>query len=184
MRPAVLVIDMLEDFVSGALANPRCERIIPPLTELLGGARERGWLVCYGNDAHLPGDPEERVWGQHAMAGTPGAQVIDALAPQPGDVEFPKRYYSSFYETGLGGFLRQHEIDTIIVTGQHTHMCVRHAASDAFNLGLQIIVPTDAVEAFTDEDHEQGLEYLRLVYAAETMKVAELLAAHPSGVAA
>ena len=184
MRPAVIVIDMLEDFVTGALANPRCERIIPPLAELLDGARERGWPVCYGNDAHLPGDPEEKVWGRHALVGTPGAQVIDALAPQAGDVEFPKRYYSSFYETGLGGFLRQHEVDTVILTGQHTHICVRHAAADALNLGLNIIVPTDAVDSFTEEDHQHGLEYLRMVYAAQTPTVAEVLAAHPAGVAA
>jgi len=183
MRPAVIVIDMLEDFVTGALANPRCELIIPPLAELLDGARERGWPVCYGNDAHLPGDPEEKVWGRHALVGTPGAQVIDALAPQAGDVEFPKRYYSSFYETGLGGFLRQHEVDTVILTGQHTHICVRHAAADALNLGLDIIVPTDAVDSFTEEDHQHGLEYLRMVYAAQTPTVAEVLAAHPAGVA-
>lgn len=181
MRPAIIVIDMLDDFVTGALANPRCERIIPPLQELLAAARERGWPVCYGSDAHLPGDPEEKVWGPHALVGTPGAQVIKELAPEAGDREFPKRYYSSFYETGLGGYLRQHDIDTVILTGQHTHICVRHAAADALNLGLDIIVPTDAVESFTQEDHESGLAYLRLVYAAATPTVGELLAANLVG---
>jgi hypothetical protein len=44
-------------------------------------------------------------------------------------------------------------------------------------------VPTDAVESFTDDDHQRGLEYLRTVYAAQTPTVAELLAAHPAPVA-
>jgi nicotinamidase-related amidase len=74
-------------------------------------------------------------------------------------------------------------VDTVILTGQHTHICVRHAAADALNLGLDIIVPTDAVESFTDDDHQRGLEYLRTVYAAQTPTVAELLAAHPAPVA-
>jgi nicotinamidase-related amidase len=178
MQPAVIVVDMLDDFVTGALANPRCARIIPPTAELLAAARERGWPVCYGNDAHLPGDYEEKVWGPHALAGSPGAKVIDELAPQEGDVEFPKRYYSCFYETGLDGWLRQNDVDTVILTGQHTHICVRHTSADALYRGYDIIVPTDAVDSFTQEDHEAGLEYLRTVYAAETPTVAELLAAH------
>ena len=73
MTPAVIVIDMLDDFVTGALANPRSERIIPQIAHLLDQARERGWPVVYANDAHLPGDFEERVWGPHALAGSPGA---------------------------------------------------------------------------------------------------------------
>ena len=180
MNPAVVVVDMLDDFVTGPLANARSERIIPRIAELLDRARDRGWVVCYANDAHLPGDPEEKIWGQHAMAGTAGAQVIARLAPHATDVEFPKRYYSSFYETGLGGYLRQRGIDTVIIVGQHTHMCVRHTSADAFNLGLEIIVPTDGVEAFTDADHEGGLEYLRQVYGASTPTISELLASHPN----
>ena len=180
MQPAVVVVDMLDDFVTGPLANPRSERIIPRIAELLDGARDRGWVVCYANDAHLPGDPEEKIWGQHAMAGTPGAQVIARLAPHATDIEFPKRYYSSFYETGLGGYLRQRDVDTVILVGQHTHMCVRHTSADAFNLGLRIIVPTDGVEAFTDADHDGGLAYLRQVYGASTPTIVELLASHPT----
>ena len=40
-----------------------------------------GWVVVFSNDAHEPGDPELRVWGEHAMAGTPEAQVIPQLEP-------------------------------------------------------------------------------------------------------
>ena len=94
MATAVLVLDMLTDFTSGKLANPAAGQIIEPIAALTRAARERDdWLVIYGNDAHRPGDFELAVFGEHAMAGSPGAAVIDQLSPQPGDLIVPKRYY-------------------------------------------------------------------------------------------
>ena len=51
---ALVVVDMLEDFVHGALANPRAKAIIPPLQELLVHARREGWVRVFANDAHEP----------------------------------------------------------------------------------------------------------------------------------
>lgn len=183
---AVIVIDMLNDFVTGSLANPAGEAILPQLVKLLNGAREQGWLVVYANDAHLPGDPEEKVWGPHAMAGTPGADVVPQIAPQEGDAVLPKRFYSSFFETGLASLLRQNDADEVIIVGQHTHICVRHTSSDAFNNGFEISVPSDAVAMFrtpdmSDEDYaaaqKDALDYLVGVYAANITTVDELIGA-------
>jgi nicotinamidase-related amidase len=128
------VIDMLNDFVTGSLKNPRAEKIIPTIQELVTVARadRTGWLVVYANDAHLPQDFELRVWGEHAMAGTPGANVIPELAPAEGDFVLPKRTYSSFHETGLDDLCRQFDVDTLVLTGQHTNKCLRHTTADAF----------------------------------------------------
>lgn len=52
---AVIVIDMLEDFVYGVLKNDRAKRIIPNIAKLLDFARAKGWLVVYANDAHQSG---------------------------------------------------------------------------------------------------------------------------------
>jgi len=71
---ALVIIDMLDDFVDGALANPRAQAIVPPLKRILEHARREGWVVVFSNDAHQPGDPELRVWGEHAMAGSAGAR--------------------------------------------------------------------------------------------------------------
>jgi isochorismate hydrolase len=102
MTRALLVVDMLNDFVTGKIANPRAERIIPNIASLLDMARrDDDWLVVYANDAHLPGDFELKVWGEHAMAGTDGAAIIPQLAAADGDFVLPKRFYSSFHETGL-----------------------------------------------------------------------------------
>src|SRR3989338_3713622 len=171
---AVIVIDMLEDFVYGALKNERAKRIIPNIAKLLALARKNGWLVVYANDAHLPGDPEEKVWGPHALAGTPGAQVIKELKKKKGDVVLPKRTYSSFYETGLDLLFRQNGVKEVIITGQHTHICVRHTSADAFARNYDIIIPSDAVESFSDKDHQEGLEYLKMCYKAKIVKVKDI----------
>lgn len=174
---ALVVIDMLNDFVTGKIANPRAERIIPTISDLLGQARadRERWLVVYANDAHLPGDFELRVWGEHAMAGTPGAEIIPELAAREGDFVLPKRTYSSFHETGLDPLLRAYGVDTVVLTGQHTNICIRHTTADAFFRGYRVVVPRDAVEAMSEDDHEGGLRYLETIYKAEVVHAKELL---------
>jgi nicotinamidase-related amidase len=54
-------------------------------------------------------------------------------------------------------------------------MCVRHTAADAFFRGYQIVIAKDGVEAFTQEDQEQGLKYLEYVYNAKIMMVDEII---------
>jgi len=175
-RPAVIVADMLVDFVTGALANPPSQECIEPIARLLSAARERGWPICYANDAHLPGDMEETLWGLHALAGTPGAQVIPELAPQPGDFAFPKRWYSGFHETGLDMYLKQSGVDTVILTGQHAHICVQHTAGDAFIGGFRVVLAEDGISAFTPEDKAAGIAYMQTMYGATVGTVDEILA--------
>ncbi len=172
---AVIVVDMLEDFVYGALKNERAKRIIPHIKALLMHARKHDWVVVYSNDAHLSGDPEEKVWGPHALAGSTGAQVIKELAPHKGDFVLGKRTYSAFYETGLDLLLREKGVDTVIIVGQHTHICVRHTSADAFAKNYSIIIPEDGVESFTDEYHNGGLAYLTMCYAAKIVKTDYLI---------
>ena len=172
---AVIVIDMLEDFVYGALKNVRAKRIIPKIAGLVNHARKKGWIVVYANDAHLPGDPEEKVWGPHAMAGSKGAQVISELKPKKGDFVLGKRTYSGFYETGLDLLLRDNGVSELVITGQHTHICVRHTCADAFARNYKITVPEDGVESFSDSDHKNGLEYLKICYGANIVKTSSLI---------
>ncbi len=176
---ALIIIDMLNDFVDGALANPRAQVIVPALGRLLAHARGEGWVVVYSNDAHEAGDPELAVWGEHAMAGTPGAQVIDALAPRPGEHELisPKRAYGAFDGTGLDEQLRALGVDQVVLAGQHTHICVRHSAYGALIRGYEIIVPRDAVCGFEGVDEEAALDYLHDVYRARIVTVDELVGA-------
>jgi len=177
---AVVVIDMLNDFVTGSLECKRAKPIIPKLKKLIEVARKNNVPVIYSNDAHYPQDAEVvRKWGKHAIKGTQGAEVIPELKPAKKDYIVEKRTYSGFYETGLDPLLRSlyngEGVKTVILGGLHTNMCVRHTAADAFFRGYNIIVAKDGVEAFTQEDHEQGLKYLEYVYNAKIMTVDEIV---------
>ena len=180
---ALIIVDMLKDFVDGSLANPRAQRIVEPLRRLLEHAREDGWVVVFSNDAHRPDDPELKVWGEHAMAGTPGAEVIDQLEPRDGEIVSPKRNYGAFDETGLAEELKAKGVDEVVITGQHTHICVRHSSYGALKEGFEITVPRDAVCAFEGVDEDDALEYLKMAYKANVTTVDELVGSRVAAVA-
>ena len=171
---ALIIVDMLNDFVHGKLANPKAQAIIQPLQRLLNHAREEGWVVVFSNDAHHPDDPELRIWGPHAMEGTPEAEVIPELAPREGEIISPKRVYGAFDGTGLGEQLQERGVDEVVITGQHTHICVRHSSYGAQTHGYRITVPRDAVCGFEGVNEEEALDYLKMAYGAEITSVGEL----------
>ncbi len=177
---AVIIVDLLNDFVTGNLKTNRAKRVIPKLKKLIEAARKHKIPVIYSNDAHYPQDVEVVAkWGKHAIKGTKGAEVIPELKPTAKDYIVEKRTYSGFYETGLDPLLRSlyrgEGVKTVILGGLHTNICVRHTAADAFFRGYKIIIAKDGVEAFTQEDHEQGLKYLEYVYNAKINAVDEII---------
>ncbi len=174
MREAVIVVDMIHDFVYGVLQTERGERIIPNIQELLESARKSEKPVIFAGDAHLPSDPEIAVWGEHAMRGTAGAAPLDELPPEPSDYVLEKRTYSAFHETGLDLLLRSLGVDSVVICGLHTDTCDRHTAADAFFRGYKVVVPEDCVQAFTDEAHSSGLAYLEKVYGARITRSEDL----------
>ena len=180
-RPAIILVDMLNDFVTGKLKIEPGKTVIAPLQKLVTAARLNDVPVIYSNDAHYPQDIEvTRKWGNHAIKGTKGAEVIPELKPEEGkDYIVEKRTYSGFFETDLDSLLRSsysgEGVKTVVLGGLHTHMCVRHTAADAFFRGYQIVIAEDGVEAFTKEDQEQGLKYLENVYGAKIMSVNDII---------
>jgi nicotinamidase-related amidase len=172
---ALIIIDMLNDFVTGSLKCERAQRIIPNIRRLIDASHKAGVPVIFANDSHSPNDFEMARWGPHALTGSKGAQVIAELAPADKDLVIDKHVYSSFFETPLDSTLRIRKVDTVILTGLHTHLCVRHTAADAFFRGYKIVIPENCVDSFTEEDHKSGLAYLKEYYAA-TITTAEALA--------
>lgn len=174
---AVLVVDMLNDFVTGALKCDRGLAIVPKTAELLDGCRAKDVPVIFCNDAHLKDiDHELKLWGDHAIAGTFGAEVIPELKLCEKDYVVPKRRYSGFFHTDLELLLRELGVDTVIMTGLHTHMCVRHTSADAYQNGFDVVVAKDATDSFTEEDYQYGLKYLKDTYGAEISDVDSILA--------
>jgi nicotinamidase-related amidase len=162
---------MINDFFDGALANQEAaEQIVAPIETLLDYARQNAdWVVVYANDAHFPDDAELALWGEHALAGTPGAEVIDRLAPAEGEREIvaPKRGYSAFDNEDLLVQLRELGVDELVLTGQHTNCCVQHTAYDGFRHGFKVTVVSDATTVPPGADQDQSIAYLVSVYGAE-----------------
>lgn len=171
MTDALLIVDLVNDFVTGKLPCERASRIIPNVKRLADGARKAGIPVIYSNDAHLPTDFELKIWGEHSMKGTKGAEIIPELASEKGDYVTEKRTYSAFFETPVDTILRAHDVKNVILTGLHTNICDRHTTADAFFRGYSPVIPEDGVEALTEEDHKSGLEYLKTIYAAKIIDV-------------
>lgn len=175
---AVLVVDMLNDFVTGALACDRGKAIVPATAQLLDAARKAGVPVIFCNDAHIKGiDWELKLWGDHAIVGTKGAEVIPELKLGKKDYVVPKRRYSGFFQTDLDILLRELGVDTVIMTGLHAHMCVRHTSADAYQLGYNVVVAKEATDSFTEEDYNIGIAYLKTCYGADAYTNAELIEA-------
>ena len=177
-KPAILVVDMLNDFVTGSLACDRGKAIVPATAQLLDAARKAGVPVIFCNDAHIAGiDRELIIWGDHAIAGTEGAKVIPELKVSEKDYIVPKRRYSGFFQTDLDILLKELGVKTVVMTGLHTHMCVRHTSADAFCLGYDVVVAKEATDSFTEEDYKAGLAYLKTCYGADAYTNEELIAA-------
>ena len=165
---ALIIIDMLNDFVTGSLACDRAQRIIPNIKKLAEVYRQAGYPVIYNNDAHLAEiDAEFDVWGSHAVEGTEGAEVISELTPEKSDIIVPKRRYSGFTGTDLHLRLQELGVDTVVLAGLHTNMCLRHTSYDAFVHGYNIIIPEDCADAFDQQQQDDGLAYIKKLYNAE-----------------
>lgn len=176
-KHAILVVDMLNDFVYGALTCERGKAIVPATAKLLNAAREKGVPVIFCNDAHIKDiDRELALWGDHAIAGTPGAEVIPELGLSERDYVVPKRRYSGFFQTDLDILLRELGVKTLVMTGLHTHMCVRHTSADAYSLGYDVVVAKEATDSFTEEDYISGLAYLKTCYGADAYTNEEVIA--------
>ncbi len=175
-KSAVLVIDLANDFVyaggviadaGGAEYQSRAQSIIPTLQRLLDAARETGVTVVFTTDAHTLDDSELKKWPPHAMKGTHEAQIVADLKPVPGDLVIEKVTYSPFVSSEIDRELRSRGIERLYVTGLHTDCCARHTSGDAFQRGYDLVWVTDVLQAFTQEAHEQGIEYFKAWYASD-----------------
>lgn len=166
-RTAVVVVDMQNDFVKpdGKLYVSAAQQAIEPIARLLEKARAAGALIIYTQDLHGEADPEYEIWGEHVKAGTWGAEIVEELAPKPGDEIVPKPRYDAFYASRMEDVLRSHpQIDTLVITGTVTNICVLHTAGSAALRWYKVVVPKDAVAALSEFDQEAALHQIDFLY--------------------
>lgn len=175
VKTALVVVDMINDFVRGKLKLDQASNIIPRLQRLLDLARSKGIPVVYVCDSHRSQDPELKLWGEHALEGSEGSQIIPELKPQEGDRVVRKRSYSAFYATELHELLQGLGVNELWLVGVSTDVCIQHTAADAFFRGYEVVVVKDCVEAFTPEAHQRALEQMQRIYGARIVESTDLM---------
>ena len=166
-RTALVVVDMQNDFVreGGGLLVPDAKATIPAIRMLLELARANGVRVVYSQDTHRDGDPEWRIWPEHAREGSWGWEIVDELAPAPDDVVLRKPRYDAFYGTPLDHLLRLWGVDTLVMCGTVANICVHYTAASAALRWYQIVIPRDAISALDPFDLESSLRQTAFLFA-------------------
>ncbi|VVB90961.1 putative isochorismatase family protein [uncultured archaeon] len=167
MKKVVIVVDMINDFVTGKLGSRRATEIVPNIASLLKKARKQGIKIIYLRDAHTSDDREIAIWGQHAMKGTQGSEIVPQLKPEKNDIVIEKKWYSGFVDTELQSILREMGADTLIFAGVSTDICVQNNVGDAYFSGFKTIVLEDCTASIAPAAHEQAIEYMKSIYGAE-----------------
>jgi len=174
---ALIIVDMQNDFAhpDGKLFVPSARNIIPKIKELLDRARAAGVKVIYTQDWHMKDDPEFKIWGEHAVANTWGAEIVEELKPLESDILIKKLRYDAFFGTPLDHILRIYGIRNLIITGTVANICVLHTAGSAALLGYKVIVPIDAIAALNDFDYHASLRQISFLYRGILTKVENIL---------
>lgn len=175
---ALIVVDMQNDFCHpdgfydriGRSSEP-IRRAIPPIQDLLAAARRAGSVVVFTRLVYDPSQPDmpdrRRIapggWAsreRRLVLGSWGAQIVDELAPLPGEYVMNKADYSAFYGTDLEALLRRRGIQSVVLAGTTTYACVLHTAFDAFARDFDVVVAAEGVSCWS---HELQLSTFQIV---------------------
>lgn len=184
-RTALLAIDMQRDFLhwngyaaQAGLDVARMRGAIGPIRRLLDTAREVGMLVVHTREGHRPDLSDcwpaklERSRVAGAEIGSPGPlgrllvrgeyghDFIDELAPASGEIVIDKPGYSAFVNTDLHERLRARAIDTLILSGVSTEVCVSSTLRSAVDLGYLCITVRDACASGFTDLHDAALRMI------------------------
>ncbi|WP_228973490.1 isochorismatase family protein [Streptomyces sp. DH12] len=161
-RAVVLVHDMQRYFLAPLPATLRAE-VVANAAQVRERAAALGVPVAYTAQR---GDMSDEVrgllkdfWGP-GMRGTPeDRQVVDALAPAPGDWMLDKLRYSAFFRSGLLERMRAEGRDQLVLCGVYAHVGVLMTAVDAFTRDIRAFLVGDAVADFDAAHHRMALDY-------------------------
>lgn len=163
-RCALLIHDMQQYFLDAFdLDRDPARTVIANIVRLRERCHELDIPVIY---TMQPGDqhPSRRgiladFWGS-GMADGADTEVIDALAPEPQDIQVTKWRYSAFQRTDLRELLGYYQRDQLLVTGVYTHMGCMLSAAEAFMGDVAPFLVHDATADFSRSEHVMALNYV------------------------
>ncbi len=178
-NPALIVIDLLNDFLDEWPAASR-RRLLVPTRQLVEMMRAHKLPVIWVRQEFEPdlsdAFPEMREKGiRVTIRGSPGAQIVSELQPDAQESVIIKKRYSAFFRTTLDELLATLQVDALILAGINTHACIRMAAIDAYQRDWHVVLAADCIGSYDQEHHEVSLRYMR-GKIAEVMTNAEIAA--------
>ena len=172
-RTALLIIDMQNAFVApGApIEVPAARAIVAPINRLTKELRRRGVPVIWvlhenrGDGRDWAGffdafvAPGRRAEAAAALAaGSELQKLYPELETAPGDLRVSKNRYSAFINNDFAKKLKERGIDTLLIAGTKTNVCVECTARDAMMLDFKSVLVSDCCAALSDEEHRAALE--------------------------
>ncbi|GAA1668104.1 hypothetical protein MMUR_37540 [Mycolicibacterium murale] len=183
-KTALIVIDMQRDFLlpggfGESLGNDvgRLAAVVEPLAALIAAARRAGIMVIHTREGHKPdlsdcppaklsrGAPSKRIgdpgkYGRILIQGEYGHDIVDELAPAPGELVIDKPGKGAFYATELQDVLSANGITQLLMTGVTTEVCVHTTTREANDRGYECLVVSDCVGSYFPEFQEVGLKMI------------------------
>jgi nicotinamidase-related amidase len=184
-RTALIIIDMQRDFLlPGGFGETLGNDVsllgaaVEPCRRLLSAAREKGILVIHTREGHRPdlsdaprakverGAPSMRIgapgpMGRILIRGEPGHDIVPELYPIAGEPVVDKPGKGAFYATDLHSILQNRGIESLIVCGVTTEVCVHTTVREANDRGYRCIVPGDCCGSYFPEFHALGLRMIK-----------------------
>jgi nicotinamidase-related amidase len=176
-RTAVVLIEYQNDFTSeGGVLHGAVQDVMESTgmldnaRELVEAARAAGATIVHAPITFVPGYRElaDHPYGilkgvvdsTAFVKGEWGAEIVDALAPQEGDVVVEgKRGLDTFATTNLDFILRARGIDTIALGGFLTNCCVESTMRTGYEKGYRVITLSDCVAATSAEEHQNAIQF-------------------------
>jgi ureidoacrylate peracid hydrolase len=172
----LIVVDVQNDFVSPeGSAGKRGDDVgaamamIPNLTGLIDQARKVGFTVVYIRTTHSDWtDTASWIYRTSQKSGlntcregTWGAEFYDGIAPLPSERVVIKHRYSAFINTDLNTVLKARGIQSILVCGVATNVCVETTARDGYMYDYYVTMIDDCSAAYDAKLHMSTLENIR-----------------------
>ena len=180
-RPALLIIDpqynyagadkpileQIQEWPSGV--GESAWRAIERLKPLIHAFREKKRPIIYTRQVQksmaFDGFAAKAVRSpSQYLDGSKGTSIVEAIAPQEGDVVIDKSYASAFYGTPLLSVLIKLKVDTLIMAGGTTGGCVRATCVDAISRNFDVAVVEDCVYDRISASHKVALLDLWMKY--------------------
>jgi nicotinamidase-related amidase len=173
---ALIVLDMLNpyDHEDAEVLVGNVAPIVGTLAGLVSRARDDDVELIYVNDNY--GDftatrddlVRAAVEGRHP-------ELVEPILPPPRVAFLQKARHSAFYSTALDHLLRQHALDTVVLTGQVTEQCVLYTALDAYVRHFKIRVARDAVAYIDEELGDAALQMMERNMGVEVVDAADVI---------